>query len=47
MRSYSCYIKANVLCVISLLSESCEQYMRFNRDCELSFPVAKFDKLSK
>jgi hypothetical protein len=47
MRFCSCCVKTNVLCVIFPLSESCEQCVRFNRDCELSFPVAKFDKLSK
>jgi hypothetical protein len=47
MRLYFNYVKVNVFCVVSLLSEFCEQYMRFNRDCELFFSVIKFDKLSK
>jgi hypothetical protein len=47
MRSCFYCIKINVFYVISFLSESYKQCVRFNRDYELFFSVAKFDKLSK
>jgi hypothetical protein len=45
MRPYSCYLRANVLCVTFSESESYKQYVKFGRSCELAWPAATVERL--
>jgi hypothetical protein len=47
MRSYSSYLRANALYIVSLSFSKCEQYVRHNRQYKLAFPVNQLDKLSE
>jgi hypothetical protein len=45
MRSYSFYLRANILYIVFFSSPKCEQYVRYNRQYKLAFPVDQLDKL--
>ena len=47
MRSYSFYLRVNIFCVVFLSFFKCEQYVRYNRQYKLAFPVDQLDKLSE
>src|SRR5450755_3217972 len=46
MRACSSCLSRNTLCVVSPSSFRYEQCVRYNRQCELDFPVNQLDKLS-
>jgi hypothetical protein len=47
MRLCSFYLRANAFYVVFFLSLKCEQYVRYNYQYKLVFPVNQLDKLSE
>ena len=45
MRSCAHCVSSNSLCILSDISEKCEQCHRFNRPCDLAAPWAEVDRL--
>ena len=45
MRPCAHCVASHALCVVTDTSEKCEQYVRFNRPCDLSSPWAEVDRL--
>jgi hypothetical protein len=47
MRLYQSYISARFLCVVFSASEYCEQYIRRDRSCELTFLDREITRLNR
>jgi hypothetical protein len=47
MRPCFACTRVGAFCVTFPESESCEQYIRFYRSCELAWPVAEIERLHK
>ena len=47
MRPYTTCRRAGIIYLVSDESDSCEQYLRYNRSCDLAFPAHEWERFRR